>query len=126
LTCTSAGDRKMLIWFHSPGGTACPVGGPATITRPSAGERTAWGVDVGRRSGSGKKNRKNPVRTRNGTAHGRPTSQAASTAPRSAPPMNGYPEASTAISAHCTHERGQDSYTRILAPFHTSRCGGRI
>ena len=41
LTCTSIGDRKMLTCCHEPGGAASAIAGPATSTRPSAGDSTA-------------------------------------------------------------------------------------
>ena len=42
-TCTSIGERKMLICRHCPGGAASGTASPATTTRPSAGETTSTG-----------------------------------------------------------------------------------
>ncbi len=43
LTCTSIGERKIVIWRQSPA-AKLPVGSPATITRPSAGDTTSPGA----------------------------------------------------------------------------------
>jgi hypothetical protein len=42
LTCTSIGERKMLIWRHGEPAKS-PMGSPTIMTRPSAGETTSDG-----------------------------------------------------------------------------------
>src|SRR5262249_58305253 len=98
LTCTSIGDRKMLTCSQSPGGDAPLVAGPATSTRPSAGERTTSSGPAGTvRSGSRKKKRNPMARTTNGSASGQPTASPDTKASTSAPPMNGRPAESMRI-----------------------------
>src|SRR5882672_8379637 len=96
LTCTSIGERKMLICFHEPGGAASAVGAPATSTLPSAGDSTSAAVAAtgARRSGSRKKNVKNPASTRSGSAAIAPSQAPTPAATASAPKMKGNPEGS--------------------------------
>src|SRR5262245_50075315 len=89
----------MLICCQLPAGLAWPGGVPATITRPSAGASTASVSVVIGRSGSRKKKRNNPVRTRKMTATPRPVNNSARTASRSEPPMNGHPAGSMRMNA---------------------------
>src|SRR5262245_47176792 len=90
------GERKTLICFHDPGGAAPSVGTPATSTRPSAGESTAADVAESgtRRSGSRKKNVKNPASRKNGSADTHPSQAARPAATASAPKMKGKPDGS--------------------------------
>src|SRR3954454_24147395 len=102
------GDRKMLTCFHCPGGAAPGSGSPARTTRPSAGETTsATAASVGR-SGSRKKKRKAPDRTRKGTDHAGCAASATSRARTSAPRTNGHPAGSMRMPDHCkgVHSKG--------------------
>ena len=73
-TCTSIGDRKMLICFHSPGG-ATPGSRRADELHLTVGRRqhrrVASSGDV--RSGSRKKNAKKAPSATNGSANAQPT-----------------------------------------------------
>jgi len=72
--------------------------GPATITRPSAGERTARASAPMTRSGSRKKKPRNAASSTNGIAHHHPEpSQAAAAASNRAPPTKGAPARSIPI-----------------------------
>src|SRR5258707_5062541 len=90
-TWTSIGERKMLICCQAPVGAAPAVAGPATSTRPSAGDRTRSLSPGGVRWGSRKKNAKNAARATSGRAIPRPTAAADASARSKAPPMNGHP-----------------------------------
>src|SRR5262245_32830123 len=89
----------MLICCQLPGGYAWPGGVPATITRPSAGASTASVSVVIGRSGSRKKKRNEPVRTRKRIAPPRPMKNSASAARTSEPPINGHPAGSIRMNA---------------------------
>jgi hypothetical protein len=97
LMCTSIGDRKMLICCHSLDGKDCAVDGPATITRPSAGDRTASGAAEIWRSGSRKKKRKKVVRPSRTSPYAVPAKNAATMAITSPPRMKGQPAGSIRI-----------------------------
>src|SRR6266850_5220466 len=97
LTCTSVGERKMLICCQLPPGHDAPVAAPATITRPSAGDSTASASLVIVRWGSRKKNRKKQVRTRKIAAPPAPMNHSARIARINEPPMNGQPAGSMRI-----------------------------
>src|SRR6185295_15865903 len=86
---TSIGDRKMLTCCHDPGGVESATAGPATSTRPSAGDSTASSSDGETRLGSRKKNRKKPARRKNGAATSHAPAMPHARATASAPPMNG-------------------------------------
>src|SRR6476646_2288906 len=104
--CTSIGDRKMLICSHDPGGAASGTAGPATSTRPSAGDSTASASPGDARSGSRKKKAKNAPSATNGIASTHATAAPDTTASSSAPPMNGRPAGSSRIT-----ERDPDGRT---------------
>src|SRR5215467_10793864 len=86
----------MLICFQEPGGAASAVDAPATSTVPSAGDNTSAAVAAAgtRRSGSRKKNVKNPASTSHGSANHRPSHAPRAMARASAPKMKGNPEGS--------------------------------
>src|SRR5215813_14588441 len=86
----------MLICFQEPGGATSAVDAPATSTVPSAGDNTSAAVAAGgaRRSGSRKKNVKNPASTNHGSANHTPSHAPRAMATASAPRMKGNPEGS--------------------------------
>ena len=91
LTCTSIGDRKMLICCQSPGGARRAATSPATSTRPSAGDSTSLAVG-GRRADRdrGRRTRRTRQSTTKGDRPDRPPATQPTARPRtSAPPMNG-------------------------------------
>src|SRR5262245_59678326 len=98
LTCTSIGERNTLTCCQFPGGVASPVGGPATITRPSAGESTALGGASWLRSGSRKKKRRKHDKTNRGRPKRGPVSSQTKVVKTAAPRMNGQPAGSIRIS----------------------------
>src|SRR5438552_3162197 len=91
LTCTSIGERKILICCHVPGGAAVATAGPATSTRPSAGARTTSTPAGGMRSGSRKKNANIAASAPKAMTGIHVPAAADTTARPSAPAMNGRP-----------------------------------
>src|SRR6185295_1806898 len=79
------------------GGAASATAGPATSTRPSAGDRTTSAPAGLIRSGSRKKKAKNRPSATNGIASSHATAAPDTTASNSAPPMNGRPAGSSRI-----------------------------
>src|SRR5436190_20807501 len=91
------GERKILICSQAPEGAAPGAAGPATMTRPSAGASTArpaCSSSGGDRSGSRKKNAKNPASATKSSAGIHPKATPSTSASTSAPPMNGRPAGS--------------------------------
>src|SRR5439155_1520621 len=86
-TNTSIRERKMLICSHAPGGAASASAGPATSTRPSAGDSTLCSSTGDTRSGSRKKKAKNRPNTTRGIAHADDTVEPAINASNKAPPI---------------------------------------
>src|ERR1043166_4756520 len=87
----------MLICCQSAGENVCEVDGPATMTRPSAGETTAESGTFACLSGSRKKNRKNAVSASRTMPNQNPTAKAAMTASTRPPRANGHPAGSIRI-----------------------------
>src|SRR6185295_6235678 len=122
-TCTSIGDRKMLICCHLPAGPPCPAGAPATITRPSAGDTTASASFVIARSGSRKKNRKKQASTRKMAAPPAPKNQSARMARINEPPMNGQPAGSMRM---CVRGGSSDPPEGVQTPDWGATSGGAM